>query len=522
MARPIKTRANVNVGIRIVNHFVDGQVKEIDLYKGDLVENLQYVKEEEVVTISGRITDISISTIASGVKSYKNLTDPIKDRIQVNSVTIDHSAIFNAEVSKIPAKEILEYQAEDAEVSRVEILPLLSVNLNVVLSDGSVSEATLKEGSEIADAVILSPEGDKTIDIKVASFVYTIVPKSMSLTVNGILLDKGEAEGVQKEQLPLLAIKKCGKSAVVVGEDSLQETITKLKDTDGAESITLDAERISEALVLGGDITLKGAYANIPANYGERATDTISEKETIFVESLTCEDGADVTIQGVTITEKSAVNIGNANSVTFKNCKFTAIEPTTEKTHIISGASKFYEAPATVKVVFDGCYFGSNLSGDLNKYNGLELNCLIGKGSVIKNCYFTKKAASHNLINVYGIEDGANLLIANNHFEYSANAIRIGTIGDARANITIRDNVYDETDSTAEYAGLVIFQPYGNKTVSMANLRVDINNTKKPTGQLFYGFFNKNDTQMNSSLWPKIYVDGKKQALTLGDEVATE
>lgn len=519
MARPIKTRAHVNIGIRIVNHYADGRVKEVNLFKGDLVENLQYVKDEDVITISGRITEISISTIAGAVKSYKNLTDPIRNRIQVNSITIDHSGMYDAKVSKVPAKEILEYQTGDAEICKVEIFPILSVDLTVMLSNGSISETTLREGTEIADVVVLTPEGDRTIDIKVDAFVYTIIPKSMTLIVNGILLDKGE--GVQKEQLPLLAIKKCGKSAVMVGEDTLQELITKLKDTDTAESITLSSEKIVEPLVLGGDITLKGAYSNLPANYGKRASDTIDTDETIFAESLTCEDGADVTIQGVVITEKSKVDIGNANSVTFKNCKFTSLEPSTEKTHIISGAAKMDANPPTVKVMFDGCYFGSNLSGDLNKYNGLELNCLIAKGSYIKNCYFGKKCVSHNIINVYGIEDGANFVIANNYFEYSANAIRIGTVGDATANITIRDNTYDETDPDKDYAGLVIFQPYGNKTVSMANLRVDINNTKKPAGQLFYGYFGKKDTQMNSSLWPKVYVDGKKQTITVGDTAET-
>lgn len=519
MARPIKTSSKVTIGIRITNCYTTGTETFVDLFPGDMVENLQYVENQEVVTVTGKITDISLSLIKGVSTIYRDITDLIKDRILVTNVTVDYSKEYESRIAKIPAKEILEYKAENPdEICRVKVEPVMKVDLAVTLSNGMITKATLMEGGTLTDSIVMTPEGDKAMDLDIKSFIYTITPKTMGITVSGITLAKGT-----NSRLDILAIKSCGKAAMFVSDGNLQETLDKLKDGSVDQVITLDSNTYNEKLTISSVATIKGYYANQSAVSGDRRSNTIDANETVLIEALSCEEGADVTVQGVTLTDKSIIDVTGAKSVGFKNCKFVATNPNAPKSFLLKGDGDFVTNKRVTKLTLEGCYFGDNNTDGVNKfYNGLECNFALAKGSYIKDCYFSKRSVSHNVINIYDVEDGATINITGNHFEMSANAIRIGTVGDVKATINIADNTYDETDSDPAYAGLVLFQPYGSKTVSMANLTVNIENTTKPEGQLWYAYMNPKDTQMNSTLWPTLYVDGKKETITLGDENQAE
>ena len=157
MARIIKTGIKVDIGTRIRNIYTDNTNSEVDLYKGDMVTNLQYVANEEVISVTGKIIEIGVSTIPGASKSYIDISDFISNRIMVNYITIDHSELYDSNISKIPAREILEYKPEDNEMARVDIIPIIKVTLEVTLSDYSKSTVTLTEGTVLSDVVLLSP-----------------------------------------------------------------------------------------------------------------------------------------------------------------------------------------------------------------------------------------------------------------------------------------------------------------------------------------------------------------------------
>lgn len=524
MARPIKSSVIVNVGIRITNYYEDGKSTFIDLYKGDMVEDLQYVdtQKQEVVTLSGRITDVTTTIITGISTSYRDIAAPYAERVTANYVTVDHSEQYDSKITKIPTREILEYQNEDKEIVRVSVTPILKVDLTVTLSDGTVTHGELEEGCTISNAIIMTPEGDKALDLSIKGFVFTIVPKTMITTVSAIILDD-----TKDTKVDILAIKSCGNPTVIVEEGELQETIDKLSGNGIDEALTLASDTYKEELSIKEMATLKGFYALKSASSGDRRSDVIDAKETVFVKKLVAEAGADVVVQGVTFTEDAYIKIADARSVVFKNCKFVGINPDMEKTYLIQGtpAEKFYEKRTYTKLCIEGCYFGDNNTDGTNKvYHVLEPNFALAKGSYIKNCYFSSACASHNIINIYDVEDGATINITGNHFEKSASALRIGTIGDVTATINLSDNSYDKTDEDAKYAGLVTFQPYSKRTVSMGNLRVNIENTtiNCENKQVYCTFRNASDTEMDSTKWPKLYINGKKTVITEGDEENSE
>ena len=119
------------------------------------------------------------------------------------------------------------------------------------------------------------------------------------------------------------------------------------------------------------------------------------------------------------------------------------------------------------------------------------------------------------MLNFYEVEDGATITVDNNVFEYSGNAMRIGFKGNAKATININNNEYKETDTSLDgiYAGYFLIQPYGKKTESFENVVININNMKKPEGQIGYVYCGSEDTQLTDKQLPTVKVDGNKIAL---------
>lgn len=256
-------------------------------------------------------------------------------------------------------------------------------------------------------------------------------------------------------------------------------------------------------------ILIKGANAGVSAATGDRCTDVTPEGETVITGAMTFAEGATAVLDGVTITPDTFVSLAGSSDVTLRNVRVVDCTPDAAKSFIIKGTS----FDNKVKLNLSGCYFGNNESNELgNIYNGFELNATLLDGSIIENCYFAKDCVTHNVINIYAVDEGATITIRNNHFEKSANAIRIGVIGEPTCTIVMTGNSYDETDADPNWAGLCIIQPYTTKTTSFKNMTVIVEDTVRPDkGQLIYMFANPTDTQLTEETVPTIIVDGVVQ-----------
>ena len=289
--------------------------------------------------------------------------------------------------------------------------------------------------------------------------------------------------------------------SVLANTDSIQNEI----DDSDTSAVALAPGTFTEPINFTRSINLAGYYSTTPANEGERCSDTIAENESIIDGVINVTGQSDVILSGLTFTENALINVSNEGSLTLNNCKIVNMQADSSKSYLIKSTQ---ENP--IKVTIENCYFGTNTANSVgNIYNGLELNCVLKDGSSISNNYFTKDACTHNAINIYAVEEGATIRINGNHFEYSGNAIRIGIKGEPECTIICSGNAYDSTDENDEYAGLLLVQPYGNKTTSFANCTIKINKTEHSDDkQLYYLYAGAGDMQFTDSNKPTIIVDG--------------
>ena len=209
MARIIKTETKTNIGLKIVNEYVNGTSSSVDFFKDDLVEDLDYVKDSAVVSATGRLESIGAEIIPNQKKKYDRLTDPIADRLKLNTVKLDMSTSMYANQVEIPTQEILEYKAV-IETKRVKIMPIMEVDIKVTLSDGTVTATTLREGAEYNDVKLLGPDGDNKMDFIIGAFVYSIDPETLDVNVIGL-----QTSGMSSTIIELMAIKHCGEGTEV-------------------------------------------------------------------------------------------------------------------------------------------------------------------------------------------------------------------------------------------------------------------------------------------------------------------
>ena len=191
----------------------------------------------------------------------------------------------------------------------------------------------------------------------------------------------------------------------------------------------------------------------------------------------------------------------------FKNCEFTDVVLPDEGSNL----EKAIIGPNGWNNIFrlniDDCDFGDN-----NKaYNAMELNVQLADGSTINNNNFGI-VGTHNIINIYDVEDGATIDINDNVFAKAANGIRVGIRGDKSCTINIKRNRYESTD-TGEYAGLLLIQPYGTATQSMGDVVINLDDTINNSGesQLWYYYAGSGDAQLDIEDRPKVYINGELQ-----------
>lgn len=499
MARIVQTIKKVNQGLRIVNHYTDNTKSSVEIFPGDKVTDLSFVKDEEVVTVSGNVDDIN--TYFKTVTRKQNVTSEsyLTRDAKIISVTVDHSAEADSAVSVIDVKEILEYQAT-GDVKKVEVLPVMTVNLKSVLSDGSVSEVLLKEGAELIGVTIAERGVETTGDYKVASFVYGFVGMTRKINVSGVVLVGDDTRVVK-----FTDIKVCGKEGMVIDESTtIEDAIAEAINNPEVGGIVLPAVTYTEPVTApAAELTIRGAQATVPANTGDRATDKIAANETVLTAAVKCETGAEVTFTGVAITGNAIADIDNASVVEFKNCKFVDGVPYNTSAAVITATDNKTDP---VVLIIDGCYFGSNPN---DFYNLINVYAPLADGSRIVNNYFADAACRNNTMSFYNVVDGATIEISNNVFENSANAFRVG-FGGAPKDVTLvfDGNEYMNTDPG--YAGLVCIQPFPG-TESYKGLTIKINNTNNNTEYEQLAYFyppSKDETEITEELKCPVYIDG--------------
>lgn len=190
MARIVKTTYKPIYGFKIVNFLASGKKDENTFFIDDEIEGLQYVENNEVKSVSGRVSDVDIHFRRSSVVTTNAGANTFTEDAGIISVSIDHSTENNADITVVPAMEILDFNATD-DVVRVQVLPAVKVKLVIDLSDGMRSDVTLEEYKEYKDVVLALYGKEVTKTFTLASFAYTAM-KAKEDAIYGVIFFDGE------------------------------------------------------------------------------------------------------------------------------------------------------------------------------------------------------------------------------------------------------------------------------------------------------------------------------------------
>ena len=382
MARPINTTVITTRGARIRNIYEDGTDQVTEVWPGNKVTDLAYVDGVEAKTISGVVKRV--------IQYFDRVTNKLQTSTRegytaldghVVALVIDASDTNSCNVVIVPAKDIVEYAPavstaapeEEAgaaptksEVERVEIDPIIKVQVVISLSDGSEEKTDIVEGQDLFELRVMKHGKAVKGDYHVASFLRKINQKHDDIEVVGMILinDKGHEEHVL-----FTSLRSAGKEGeVITSQETAKSTLQEvLKDPKKAGvtigPMTLDQEEIK----FTSSTHVNGAQANVTASKGARATDVIGTNETVVKKKVSLNvdgshDGKSViegTLNGLTLTDEATIDMNHASAVDIKNTKMVGMKADNAKSMLIFD-SKTFENKNPLKLNVEGCYFGNN------------------------------------------------------------------------------------------------------------------------------------------------------------------
>lgn len=495
MARIVNTTITPVITANIQTVMNDGSISNMSFKKDDILTDMRYIENKDIVKISGRVSRINY-TILPTVRTYTELaklrTNFASD-VCMNSVDVDSSEKYNSNIITIPAREIIEKE-NVKDVSRIKYSLKYSANFEIELTDGTTNKFTLNEGDDIIGLEYLSDGKEKTIDARLVAMKYnsSLIPTDLVLIVDGKI-----------KVIEVLRVKNISGTVVpIVDGANIADAIKAV--TDGKISIAKGT--FANELTLDKDIVIRGAKAEISAtNKSARKP----EDETVLTGAVKITNGANVTFDGITFSKNALIDATGAANITIKNCIISDIIPNESKSYLIkTGVSD------VGKVEITDCFIGKNQIVDGKKiYNLFELQGTLKTGSLFSNIYFEEGCSNHNDINIYQVEEDAHITIENNIWEFS-NGIRVGIKGEPKCTIDLYNNRYMKTEEDPNYAGIMLIQPYSTATTSMANLVININDTVYDQAvegekyQVYYLYAGPKDMQFTESNIPTVYIDG--------------
>ena len=495
MARIISTSITPVITAVVQTVKTDGSVLSKEFKKDDVVSDLRYIDYDETVKITGRVSDIKYD-IKPTIRSYSELSklrSNFANDVVMTSVDVDSSTEYNAKVTDVSAKEIVEDEGVE-NVKKMKYFLKFAADFAIKLTDGVINEFSLAEGDDLKGVTYLSDGDEVTIDGKLVAMKYnaSLKPTDLVLLVNGRI-----------KTIEVLRLKNVAEVITPVTDNaSITDAITAA--TDGFVSVGIGA--FTQPVAITKDVVLVGNKAGISGTNKART----GADESVIEGAVTVSNGAKVTIDGFTLTADALIDLTGAAEVNLVNCIIKDVNPTAAKSYLIKNADA-----DTALINIKNCFFGKNsVDGNKKFYNLFELSGALKDGSTFENNYFEKGCSNHNDINVYKVEENAVINIIKNTWEYSANAIRVGVKGAPTTLIQMIDNTYIDTDAEyPEYAGLFLVQPYGKSTTDMSKVTIKCNGTvfvhaiPGALNQLYYKYAGSGDMQFNEFNIPTIIVD---------------
>ena len=264
MARVVSIQSKAVVSLSIITRFADGTDSTRTFKVGDTVENLRYIENGEVKTVSGHVDDITFNVRSSTINSGMNAKNTFGRDVRAINVVIDGSDVYDSKLYTIPVKEIVEDEGVE-NVIKVDNVTSIVVDITIEYSDGTIEETSLEPG-DIVDATIMNSvrgKPDYEGRYSLVAFTYKNVNNQPSITGMGLKnVDTGK-----------MVVTSIGRIIKI-------HEIPTAKVTDFADIAPFLAEKFATedevAITLAGDVTVPertdGKIVTTMINAGKKLT----------------------------------------------------------------------------------------------------------------------------------------------------------------------------------------------------------------------------------------------------------
>lgn len=287
MARLIKNVMTGTLGVELSTVFEDS-TKEVRRFKvGDIVENLRYVNNEEIVTVTGKIVNITYSMTSNLKWDPEHPTDSLAEDMTLSNIIIKPE--ISDDTVAVPLIEVLEFEEDindGLEVSRMEFKPFITYEMNMYYSDRSATNVTIENGAKFHNVRIMDPANigtDFTGDYEVIGFGYEVINGSIS--INGVALRNIETNDTLVTELKYILRLNGPDKFELASADEIVTVVENLKTND--------------VIKIVGVVETIGKPININ-----------KENVKIVMNDAVITDGSDTS--GIRIKEGSATISGNA------------------------------------------------------------------------------------------------------------------------------------------------------------------------------------------------------------------
>lgn len=185
MARMIKSTNNVTFGVKLSTVFEDGTQTDRIFKPEDIIENLRYVVDGDIVITSGRLSEIRYD-VDKVTWDASNPSDTLSNDMKYKDLVIDNSEKYHASSVNVPLFEVVEFE-EETNVARMRYSPYIVCDMKLKYSDYRVEEASIEVGDVFDKVMILDYENIENPirgKFEVLGFSYKVVEGK--IVVNGI------------------------------------------------------------------------------------------------------------------------------------------------------------------------------------------------------------------------------------------------------------------------------------------------------------------------------------------------
>ena len=188
MARMIKSDRSYTIGIMFNTHFEDGSIAEHAFNVGDVIENLRYVNNGEIVTVTGKLASVNYTVNSKITWNKNNPVDTFANDIVIDSITLDASSEYSSKLINVPVTEVVEWEDENTDdkvVARVTYKPTLSFTMTLHYSDNTSRTSSIVVGDRFDKVRIFNSNKPDTLiegSFEVMSFAYKLTNKDITFT----------------------------------------------------------------------------------------------------------------------------------------------------------------------------------------------------------------------------------------------------------------------------------------------------------------------------------------------------